>query len=120
MGHIPEDENFDEFMNASAEEWSGPEKPEEPESIPESPPEPTDRWGSPVPDPNGSEDVERWGSETPEPAPPKPVTPAKKNGSKWWIIAIVAVVLLCLCVCVVLFGLPLLGVSIFKSNLITY
>jgi hypothetical protein len=117
MGHIPEDENFDEFMNASAEEWS---EPEAPEPAPESPLEPTDRWGSPIPDPNGSEDPERWGSEPKEPAPPKPAEPVKKNGSKWWIFAIVAVVLLCLCACVILFGLPLLGVSIFDSNLITY
>jgi len=32
MGHIPEDENFDEFMNASAEDWS---KPEEAPKVPE-------------------------------------------------------------------------------------
>jgi len=32
MGHIPEDENFDDFMNASAEEWS---KAEEPQPVPE-------------------------------------------------------------------------------------
>lgn len=117
MGHIPEDENFDEFMDASAEEWS---ESEEPEPVPESDPESTDRWGSPIPDPDGSEDVERWGSEPQEPIGPQPPVLAKKNRSKWWIIAIIAVVLLCLCACVVLVGLPVLGISIFESNFITY
>ncbi len=117
MGHIPEDENFDEFMNASAEEWS---EPEEAAPVPESEPEPTNRWGSPIPDPDGSEDAERLGSEPQESIAPKQASPEKKSGSKWWIIAIIVVVLLCLCVCIVLFGLPLLGISIFEGNLIQY
>lgn len=97
MGHIPEDENFDDYMNASAEEWS---KAEEPEPVPEPVEEPTDRWGSPVPD----DDSNRWGSEPLE-APQAPKTPAyepqKKNeGSKWWIIAIIVIVVLCIIACI--------------------
>jgi hypothetical protein len=117
MGHIPEDENFEEFMDASAEEWS---EPEEPAPVPESEPEPTNRWGSPIPDPGEAVEEKRWGSEPAEPEISTPLTPAKKNGSKWWIIAIIVVVVLCLCLCLVLVGLPLLGISIFGSNLITY
>ena len=117
MGHIPEDENFDEFMDASAEEWS---EPEEPAPAPESEPEPANRWGSPIPDPDGSEDVERWGSEPVEPSTPKQASPVKNTGSKWWIIALIVVVVLCLCACVALVGLPLLGVSIFDTNFIQY
>lgn len=104
MGHIPEDENLNDFMNASAEEWS---KEQEPEPIPEPSGEPADRWGSPAPD----DDPNRWGSE-PIKTPQKPETPiyepVKKNeGSKWWIIAIIAVVVLCIIACiavVILFG----------------
>jgi len=117
MGHIPEDEKNDEFMNASAEEWS---KPEEPEAAPESQPEPTDRWGSPIPDPDGGNNPERWESETKEPIAPQPPVEPKKSASKWWIVALIVVLVLCLCACVLLVGLPLLGVSIFESNLITY
>lgn len=117
MGHIPEDENFEEFMDASAEEWS---EPEEPAPAPEIEPEPADRWGSPIPDPGKAVEENRWGSEPAEPEIPTPVTPVKKNGSKWWVIAIVVVVVLCLCACIALVGLPLLGLNIFESNLITY
>ncbi len=117
MGHIPEDENYDEFMNASAEEWS---EPEESETAPESQPEPTDRWGSPIPDPDGGEEPGRLGSEPKEPIGPQPPVQPKKSASKWWLIAIGVVLILCLCACVLLVGLPLLGVGIFESNFITY
>jgi len=117
MGHIPEDENFDEFMNASAEEWS---EPEEPEPVPETPPEPTNRWGSPIPDPNGGEVPEHIGAEPEEPIGPLPPVQPKKSASKWWIIAIAVILILCICACVLLVGLPLLGVSIFENSVITY
>jgi len=104
MGQIPEDENFEDFMDASAEEWS---KEEAPEPIPDPSGEPTDRWGSPAPD----DTPDRWGSEPLEaPQPPLKTTvePKKKNeGSKWWIIAIIVVVVLCILACiavVLLFG----------------
>lgn len=104
MGHIPEDENFDDYMNASAEEWS---KEEKPEPIPSPTGEPSDRWGSPAP----VEEPKRWGSEPLE-APQKPQktspeAPKKNEGSKWWIIAIIVIVVLCIIACiavVILFG----------------
>jgi hypothetical protein len=113
MGHIPEDENFDDFMNASAEEWS---KEEEPLPAPEPIEEPTDRWGSPSP----VEDPNRWGSEpleTPQ-TPQKPTydTPEKNKGSKWWIIAIIVVVLLCIFACVAIVLIFGSVFSIFQSD----
>jgi len=60
MGHIPEDENFDEFMNASAEDWS---KPEEAPKVPEISEESTDRWGSSTADKEVVDSGDRWGSE---------------------------------------------------------
>jgi hypothetical protein len=116
MGHIPEDENFEEYMDASAEEWS---EPEEPAPLPESEPEPTDRWGSPLPDPGATGDESHWESEPDQPDILEPLLPDKKSNTKWWIIAIIVVVVLCLCACVALVGLPLLGISIFESNIIT-
>lgn len=119
MGHIPEEENFEEYMNASAEEWSKPSKPE---------PQPdledvhTDRWGSPISDKATINDGDRWGSEPIEKArrdarqKDKPYTPVeKKSGTKWWIIAIVIVVVLCLCVCLTIAGLSIAGINLFES-----
>lgn len=117
MGHIPEDENFEEYMDASAEEWS---KPEEPAPLPASEPEPTDRWGSPIPEPSPpyKEDTPTHERVTPKLTDIKP--PAKKKASKWWIIVIIVVILLCLCVCAVLVGLPLVGINLFESNLLQF
>lgn len=105
MGHIPEDENFDDFMNASAEEWS---KAEEPQPVPEPVEEATDRFGS---SPIVEDDPNRWGSEpleAPQTTQKSTFEPKKKNErSKWWIIAIIVVVVLCILACIgvaILFG----------------
>jgi len=106
MSHFSDDFNDDDFMNASAEDWS---KPSTPEPRPPAQPEPTDRWGSPISDRRASNDPGRWGSESTQ-------TPgsgtSKQGGSKWWIILIVIVVVLCLCACLVMFGLPLVGITL--------
>ena len=47
MGHIPDNQDNDDFMNASAEEWS---KPETPAPMPEREPDETDRWGATMPE----------------------------------------------------------------------
>jgi hypothetical protein len=111
MGHIP-DENNDDFMNASAEEWS---KPEEPAPAPPKQEE-TNRWGSPIPDPTVMGDS--------GPASPRPSSagspPAKKSGSKWWIILIIVLVILCLCVCLAVFGLPYLGLQLLPTDWIQF
>jgi len=118
MAHIPEDENFDEFMNASAEDWS---KPEEAPKVPEISEESTDRWGSSSAEKEVVDDGDRWGSEPLEPTKPK-AQPKKddvkkvevkkeKSGLKWWIIAILALVVLCICGCVTVFGLSSFGIT---------
>lgn len=107
MGHFSDDFNEDEFMNnTSAEEWS---KPSTPESRPPAQPEPTDRWGSPIADRESSRDPNRW---TSEPTQSPGLGTGKQGGSKWWIILIVIVVVLCLCACLVMFGLPLVGITL--------
>jgi hypothetical protein len=108
MGHIPEDENFEEYMNASAEEWS---KPEETPPQPEMEDERVDRWGSPIPQEGTVNDAKRWGSEPIEPSRPDYDPQKKKSGTKWWIIAIVIVVVLCLCLCLGFFALSAIGVA---------
>lgn len=113
MAHIPDDENFDEYMSASAEEWSKPETPPPPKVENES----TDRWGASIPDPTVSADASRWGSEPMEPTRQGTEQPAKKGGSKWWVILIVVVVVICLCLCLVLVGLPVLGINLLQGNL---
>jgi len=115
MGHIPEDKNSEDFMNASAEEWS---KPSEPEPQPEINAEPADRWGSPAPQNAASSDENRWGSEPIEKAQrdvkPKKArqdtSKEKKGKFKWWIIVIIIVVVLCLCACVTIVVLLITGV----------
>lgn len=113
MGHIPDDDHFDEFMNASAEEWS---KPEEPTPQPKREKEKTNRWGSPIPAEEPARDSNRWGSEPLEPsraADAPQDTPQKEKGrSKWWVIAIIIVVVLCLCLCLALFALPAIGLAV--------
>jgi hypothetical protein len=107
MGHIPDDEHFDEFMNASAEEWS---KPEEVTPQKETIKEQTDRWGSPVPQKGSTSDANRWGSEPLESSKPDGGSQKKKGASKWWVIAIIIVVVLCLCLCLALVVLSITGV----------
>jgi hypothetical protein len=113
MSQFSDDQNNDEFMNASAEEWS---KPSTPEERPPSQPEPTDRWGSPLPDKSADSDPGRWGSDAPTPSAPAPTT--QKTGSKWWIILLVILVVLCLCACLVMIVLPWFGFRTFGSSLI--
>lgn len=108
MSHISDDKNQDEFMNASAEEWS---KPSTPAERPAPKPEPTDRWGSPLPEKGTASDSSRWGSQ-----PPSQTPGAKKSGSKWWVILIIVVVVLCLCACLVMFGLPALGLTLMPTD----
>lgn len=115
MSHFSDDKNNDEFMNASAEEWS---KPSTPPERPAPKPEPTDRWGSPIQDKATASDPSRWGSE-PSPVPSRDPG-AKKGGSKWWIILIVVLVVLCLCACLVIFGLPVLGLSLIPAEILQF
>jgi len=112
VGHIPEDENNDEFMNASAEEWS---KPEKASSAPEPPRENTDRWGSPIPEDEGVSEANRWGSEPVASQSPNNALPVKKKGLQWWVIVIIVVVLLCLCACIALVGLPAFGINLIEN-----
>jgi hypothetical protein len=108
MGHIPDDDNFEEYMSASADEWSKPEK---------SPPKPelknerVDKWGSPIPEEASISDTNRWGSEPIETGHPNDDFQAKKSGAKWLIIAAVVAVVLCLCACLVLAGLEVFQVT---------
>ena len=108
MGHIPEDENFEEYMNASAEEWS---KPSETPPKPEMEDERVDRWGSPIPEEGSVSDAKRWGSEPIKTSRPDYDPQKKKSGTKWWIILIIIVVVLCLCLCISLFALSAMGVA---------
>lgn len=117
MGHIPDDENFDDCMSASAEEWS---KPEQPAPRPQTPAENKDRWGSTIPDKASADDASRWGSEPIEPTRQPRDPQVRKAGSKWWIIVAIVAIVLCLCVCLVVFGLPYLGYNIFQGNLFQF
>jgi hypothetical protein len=112
MGHIPEDNNVDEFMNASAEEWS---KPSKPPAKPDIKDEQVDRWGSPISKEGSLSDQRRWGSEPSKSTSQTTQPPTKKGGTKWWIIVLVVVLVLCLCGCLVLFGLPWFGIEIFQG-----
>lgn len=91
----------DDFMNASAEEWS---KEEVVQTPPETSTPETDRWGAHIPSASDN-DPERWGSEpleqveTPKFADflPQKESLEKKSKFPWWIL-IVVLVLMCLCV----------------------
>jgi len=113
MSHIPEDENNDEFMNASAEEWS---KPSQTPPSPAKGTEPTDRWGSPLPVGQKAADAKRWGSETADTSGTDYQQPKKAKLSKGWIIAIIVVAALCLCVCAAVAGLSIAGINLFQTN----
>ncbi len=113
MGHIPDDKNFDEFMNADAEEWSKPDtKPDKP-GLEE---ERVDRWGSPTEEKPPQSEQERWGGEPPAPGQPGVDPQAKKSGTRWWIIVLVVLLVLCLCLCVLGFALPNLGMNLLPAN----
>ena len=112
MDQYPEEEKKDEFMNASAEEWS---KQSEPEPRPEPEPQPTDRWGSPVSEKATIDSGERWGSESINTSSPGFAPPEKKKLSKWWIVAIIVVALLCLCLCAAVVGVSYFGVNLFNN-----
>lgn len=129
MGHIPDDDSFEEFMDASAEEWS---KPEEAPKVPEPTPEPADRWGSSTADKTVVNDGDRWGSEAleqkikkeepkkeaPKEAPaPKPPVKEEKKKPKWWIIVILVLVVLCLCVCISVVVLSYFGITNFDWSM---
>ncbi len=107
MGYSPKDDDFEDFMGASAEEWSKSEKPSD---KPEKKAEPTNRWGSPLPQNGTASDENRWGAEPIE-TPARQERPEKqRNGAKWWVIAVIVLVVLCICACVVLGGLELFQV----------
>ena len=107
MGHIPDDENYQEFMNASADEWS---KPEEPAADQQSQVEKHDRWGSPTQDESVANDVRRWGSEPVETASTPQTDQPKKKGIKGWVIAAIVVVVLGICACLTLAALEIFQV----------
>jgi hypothetical protein len=114
-------DNSDDFMKASAEEWSKPEKPEEsaddfskasaeewsePEVIvPAEPTQkiPTDRRGAPVATPENT-DPNRWGPERMDTSSEPKIIDAelsqteKKKRFPWWAIVIIVLVVLCLCI----------------------
>ncbi len=107
MGQMPDDDNYQEFMNASADEWS---KSEEPAAAAQPKEEKHDRWGSPNQDEISANDVKRWGSEPVEKAEPKQTVKSNKNGKKGWIIAAIVVVVLSVCACLILAGLEIFQV----------
>ena len=117
MGHIPEDENFEEYMNASAEEWS---KPTEPTPQPDAPKEQVDRWGSPISEKATISDKDSWRSEPLDPSQPYYEPQKKKSSTKWWLIIVVIVVVLCLCACLTLVGLSIAGVNIFQTQTLPF
>lgn len=109
MGQPPDD-NFDDWMNASAEDWS---KPTDSSATPEPTAQPTDRWGSPISSKEQQNDPRRWGSDQPAPTPGSSKA-RQKSKIAWWLILIIVLVPLCLCTCVVVLGLELFDViSIF-------
>jgi hypothetical protein len=110
MAHFSDDQNYDEFMNASSDEWSKPETP--PEEVTPPPVEPTDRWGSPMPEKIPPKETVQRESTFPKEPITAYETEKPKSGSKWWVILIVILVVLCLCACAVLVGLPLLGINL--------
>jgi hypothetical protein len=112
MDQYPEEEKKDEFINASAEEWS---KPSEPEPRPEPKPQPTDRWGSPLLQEETANIEKDWGSEPINTSSPSFAPPEKKKLSKWWIVAIIVVALGCLCLCAAVVGVSYFGVDLFNN-----
>ncbi len=113
MAHIPDDKNFDEFMNASAEEWS---KPQESSSSAGTGSQSTNK-SAPVPEGTSTSKANRWGSEPIEPTLNEQEKQVLKDKSKKWItILIIVLVVLCLCACVVLIGLPLAGISLLPAG----
>ncbi len=111
MAHIPrENDKPDDFMNASAEEWS---KPEVPNQAPPKPKTKTDRWGGAVP-PADINSGNRWGAPEMDTSdsPKIPDLFKKKEGKglQWWVIVLIIAVVLCLCSCGTLAVLAATGV----------
>jgi hypothetical protein len=110
MAHIPDDNDFNEFMNASAEEWSKPQEASGPASVGSS----SKSSDAPTPSPSKAN---RWGSEPIEPTLNEQEKQVLKDKSKKWItILIIVLAVLCLCACVTLVGLPLLGVTLIPAG----
>ena len=102
----------DDFMKASAEEWS---KDPAPEPMPHMPSTPTDRWGAPE-KPADIDDGNRWGAEKLDNSDSpqlKDLFPKKPQGEKkkfpWWLIIVGILVVIGLCIGLIV----LLGVLIF-------
>lgn len=111
MAHIPQDnDQSDDFVNASAEEWSKPEVPKPASSKPKTK---TDRWGAPVP-PADINSGSRWGAPEMDTSdsPKIPDLFKKKEGKglQWWVIVLIIVIVLCLCSCGTLAVLAATGV----------
>ena len=84
MGYQLDDQPQDDFMNASAEEWSKPSKPAVRPGLQS---EPTNRWGSPISYSESAANANTHG---------KPDARNKKL-SPWWILLIVLIIVLCCC-----------------------
>ena len=94
--HLPDDE----FMKASAEEWS---KSEPVSPLPPRSASLTDRWGAPV-QPENINNGDRWGSEkldTSDSPQLKDLFPKKEKSKKkkfpWWAILLIVLAVICLC-----------------------
>lgn len=100
MSKIPQNsESDDDFMKASAEEWS---KPDIPQPLQPKPETKTDRWGAPLKSAN-LEDGNRWGAEKldSEDSPQLKDLFPKKEGEKkklpWWVILLIVLPIICVC-----------------------
>lgn len=96
LDHLPDDE----FMKASAEEWS---KPEPVSPLPPRPESPTNRWGAPI-QPKNIDDGNRWGAEkldnSDSPKIKDLFPKTDKSGKKkfpWWVILLIILGVICLC-----------------------
>jgi len=100
MSNIPQDSKpSDDFMNASAEEWSKPEVPQPPSPKPTNK---TDRWGAPI-KPADLDDGNRWGAEKLDSSDSpqlKDLFPKKEGEKKklpWWVILLIILPIICVC-----------------------
>jgi len=101
MDNFVNDEKNDDFLNASAEEWS---KPSTPAERPPAHSEPTDRWGSPTTFTEFASSADT------------PTQARSKKFSAWWILLIVLLVIACCCVSVLLISGSIgLGFNFFQT-----